>query len=752
MRLALALCLILSAASVYAAEETEETDTDVDAVPPKDADSRPDDETILITGATPLLGLDENRAVTEVLREDMELRLPRSAPDALRFEPGVFVQQTAHSQGSAFIRGLTGQQTLILFDGIRLNNSTYRQGPNQYFFTLDSQTIESLQVERGGASTRYGSDALGGVILAVPIEPVLAGGGDALVTWDPHLLMRAATADDELGGRFQTHLTLKDSLAFFGGVGGRRVGLLESGGPIYNPDGSGTPLVPRMDDDGRTQLGTGFKEATADGALLYQIEPGHRLKLAAGLYRQFDAPRTDQCPAAYAPYDECLQYDEQFRTLVYGVYGGKVNTALGSDLRVTASWQNQHERRSLSRPSSYVELTGRDDVNTLGFTLSARARELHPASWLALAFDYGADTYHDWITSASWMSFTDIHYTEQLSRGQYVDGSTYTYGGAFVASDLDLFDFLSWRSGGRFSWVAARAPDVPEAGSFGVDKQWTPLVGNTGLEARATPWLSLLINLDRSFRAPNLDDLTSRQQTGPGFQFENPNLGPEIANTVEAGLRITDLGPVTLEVFAYEMFLEGAVMKKPMEADDCPPETTQCENSWSRFQLVNASDQSRIKGLEAHMALALPGNVFTRFTAAWTHGEGPNPGDPPSDPSVPFDETVPLSRIPPFNGTVEALWRHKSGLSLGAGLRYAATQDRLALADISDERIPRGGTPGFAVLDLRASYRIPNRLLVSLQFENVFDTAYRYHGSSVNGPARGLSLLLDLGPLWRGRD
>ena len=100
-------------------------------------------------------------------RSDLEDRLPRSAPDALRFEAGVFVQQTAHSQGSAFIRGLTGQQTLLLFDGIRLNNTTFRQGPNQYFFTLDAQTIDTIRVIRGGSSTRYGSDAIGGVIEAI---------------------------------------------------------------------------------------------------------------------------------------------------------------------------------------------------------------------------------------------------------------------------------------------------------------------------------------------------------------------------------------------------------------------------------------------------------------------------------------------------------------------------------------------------------------------------------------------------------
>jgi outer membrane receptor for ferrienterochelin and colicin len=107
-------------------------------------------ETTVIGEAGGSEDLPQERATSTVTRLEMDRRLPRSAPDALRYEPGVFVQQSAHGQGSAFIRGLTGQQTLMLFDGIRLNNSTYRQGPNQYFFTLDSRTIRSIEVQRGG--------------------------------------------------------------------------------------------------------------------------------------------------------------------------------------------------------------------------------------------------------------------------------------------------------------------------------------------------------------------------------------------------------------------------------------------------------------------------------------------------------------------------------------------------------------------------------------------------------------------------
>ena len=116
------------------------------------------------------------RAATTVTRDELEERQPQSSPDALRYEPGVYLQQTAHGQGSPYIRGLTGQQLAYLFDGIRLNNSVYRQGPNQYLFTVDVRTIDHYEVVRGPASVRYGSDALGGAILATPVRPTLVAG------------------------------------------------------------------------------------------------------------------------------------------------------------------------------------------------------------------------------------------------------------------------------------------------------------------------------------------------------------------------------------------------------------------------------------------------------------------------------------------------------------------------------------------------------------------------------------------------
>ena len=76
-------------------------------------------------------------------------------------------------------------------------------------------------------------------------------------------------------------------------------------------------------------------------------------------------------------------------------------------------------------------------------------------------------------------------------------------------------------------------------------------------------------------------------------------------------------------------------------------------------------------------------------------------------------------------------------------------QTRLAPADLNDmTRIPMGGTPGFAIFDLRISYRAQNKWLASFVLENVFDSPYRYHGSSVNGAGVGGMIVFDLGSIW----
>src|SRR4028119_1514941 len=109
---------------------------------------------------------------TETLsKTNIEDYQSRTTPEALMGVNGVFVQKTNHGGGSPFLRGLTGNQTLLLVDGIRLNNSTFRYGPNQYLNTIDAYTINRIEVAKGTGSVQYGSDALGSVIQVLTKEP-----------------------------------------------------------------------------------------------------------------------------------------------------------------------------------------------------------------------------------------------------------------------------------------------------------------------------------------------------------------------------------------------------------------------------------------------------------------------------------------------------------------------------------------------------------------------------------------------------
>ncbi len=56
-------------------------------------------------------------AVEKITHSYLQQYSPQSTAEALQGINGVFVQKTNHGGGSPFVRGLTGNQTLMLVDG-----------------------------------------------------------------------------------------------------------------------------------------------------------------------------------------------------------------------------------------------------------------------------------------------------------------------------------------------------------------------------------------------------------------------------------------------------------------------------------------------------------------------------------------------------------------------------------------------------------------------------------------------------------
>ena len=97
--------------------------------------------------------------------EEIRLRGIRSAIDAISSSPGVTAKKNGSfgGVGSVRIRGASSSQTLVLIDGIPVNDAS-SPGGGYNFEYLNTSNIDRIEVLRGSQSTLWGSDAIGGVV------------------------------------------------------------------------------------------------------------------------------------------------------------------------------------------------------------------------------------------------------------------------------------------------------------------------------------------------------------------------------------------------------------------------------------------------------------------------------------------------------------------------------------------------------------------------------------------------------------
>jgi len=101
-----------------------------------------------------------------ISREEIERGHYTSVVDILRRLPGVHVEQPGSRGGRAsiYMRGLDPNHTLILIDGVRMNDPMNNRGGSFDLSTLDPAGVERIEISRGPISAVHGSAAIAGVI------------------------------------------------------------------------------------------------------------------------------------------------------------------------------------------------------------------------------------------------------------------------------------------------------------------------------------------------------------------------------------------------------------------------------------------------------------------------------------------------------------------------------------------------------------------------------------------------------------
>jgi hemoglobin/transferrin/lactoferrin receptor protein len=662
----------------------------------------------------------------------------QSTADLLSNTGLVYVQKSQLGGGSVTIRGFEASRTLLVVDGMRMNNLIYRAGHLQNIVTFDNNALSKVEILYGPSSTIYGSDALGGAVVLYTKKPVFASDINNS-NFKVNAFSRYGSADNELTGHLDFNVGVNNiasltsvTYSAFGDLnGGRNKNMFYS-----DPYGERISYAARYNNRDSTvinnktylQVQSGYNQYDFGQKFAFKQNNFTTHLLNFQFSNSSDVPRYDRLTERSGTLMKYAQWYYGPQKRVLGAYDLSIANpdSWFRNIHAIVSYQNVVESRH-SRKFNNNNLQHRiEDVDVFGANI-----DLQRVSGRN-NIRFGIDVQYNTLKSKA--------DNENISTGihtpldtRYPDGdNTMTNVAAYISHTFQINDKLVVTDGFRLGHITLHSTFVNTTFfplPFRSANQNNPVYsGNLGIINTPSDNLKLSFLVSTGFRAPNVDDLSKVFESAPGqLIVPNSDLKPE--KTINYELSITKLfnSRISWENVAYFTNFYDAIVTDKFTYNGS--DSIVYNGTKSKVLANQNKKRAFIYGFSTSIRSELTKNIFLTYGLNYTYGRINENGT-----------LSPLDHIPPLVMRMQISYA-TNNFNSEFFVNYNGwkrIKDYYLNGEDNEQYATPDGMPAWMTLNLRLSYKVHKLLALETGIDNILDTQYRTFSSGINGPGRNI--------------
>jgi iron complex outermembrane recepter protein len=470
---------------------------------------------------------------------DLEKTRGKSLGEALKEIPGVTVLQTGPTISKPVIDGMYNNRILIINNGIRQEG---QQWGTEHAPEIDPFIAHKLTVIKGAGSIRYGSDAIGGVVLVEP-SPLRDSAG---IGGEVNLVGISNGRQGVVSGILEGNFKKISALSW------RVQGTFKQAGNIKSP---GYYLKNSGMKEYNFSWATGYTRKKFGVDLFYSqfntdvgIFTGAHIGNLTDLQRAINSSEPLYSSGFLYDIDRPYQHVEhelfKVRSFVRTGDHSKLNIVLARQYNLRDEYDKDKPLNdslaALNRPELHYEIT----------TYTA---------------DVNLD--HEWIRNINGTIGVSGMKQDNTYRGRVFIPNFQNYtGAAYLIERLEKGKF-EYEAGIRYDYRFLKIYKYTDTGTYSPEHMYQNLSGNAGLIYHYNSWIQLNLNAGSAFRSPSVNELygTGLHHGEAKFLIADDQLHPEYAYVLIGGIHISDEKRLSGQVDLYYKFIDGYIYLNPKQ-------------------------------------------------------------------------------------------------------------------------------------------------------------------------------------------